>query len=105
VSPLTPEEEKERAEFKALMAGLPAYSVARCLNSLQHGVDYRGCSKTDLAETWATRHRTDALFRNLRHFTIQTLTVAVIAEQERRAYGAKLRAEHAAKWARKWRDV
>jgi hypothetical protein len=49
---------EQQAEYKAFMTavkGFTAWQVARALNSLQRGVDYRKCAKGHMAEIWAIR--------------------------------------------------
>ena len=46
------------AEFRDVTKGVRAWTVARALNTLTSGVDWRGCTKSDLAEAYATsEHR------------------------------------------------
>ena len=41
------------AEFDEVTRGVRAYTIARAMNSLVRGVDFRGCAKADLRECYA----------------------------------------------------
>ncbi|MCQ4311676.1 hypothetical protein NAV33_07180 [Pseudomonas stutzeri] len=77
-------EREDAAEFMAATKGVPAYRVAYALNGLTPGTDWRGCSKSHMAEEWATRDR--AFGRSsLRPVTIARLAAAAAKVQARYA--------------------
>lgn len=42
--------------FMHAFRGIPGHKVAKAMTKLQHGIDFTGCSKSLLAETWASRN-------------------------------------------------
>lgn len=54
---LTPQESSEYATFRTATTGMRSWLIAKAMNHLFPGIDFRGCTKGDMAETWATRMR------------------------------------------------
>lgn len=66
-------------EFKTAVKGVPAYTVALALNSITPGVDWRGCSKKDMAEEWAYNHSCAPLL--VHHSSLRKATLAQLREK------------------------
>lgn len=52
--------ETEQARYDAFIAavrGFDAHTVARAMNEMTSGIDWRGCKRANLAEKFATAHR------------------------------------------------
>lgn len=45
--------ERDKAAFMKAAVRVPAYKVAQLFNSVTRGVNWIGCSKTDMADHWA----------------------------------------------------
>lgn len=58
--PLSPRQSARLATFKAATKGLHPWTVAKAMNALTPGVDWRRCSKGRMADAFATgEHRLD----------------------------------------------
>ncbi len=71
-------ESADAADLYAQARSLPAYKVAWALNSLQSEIDFSGCSKLHMAESWGARG-VDVAYSGLKHLTREDLTRALDA--------------------------
>ena len=54
---LTETEQARHDAFIAAVRGFDAYTVARAMNEMTPGIDWRGCKRANLAEKYATAGR------------------------------------------------
>ena len=55
-------EQRTREQFMAAVKDLTAWEVAKAMNTLTPGVNWKGCSKGHMAESWV---RNDAHYRGI----------------------------------------
>ena len=53
IKTLTPDQKALLEEWKALTKGVSTYTVTLALNKASRGIDWRGCTKTHMAEAFA----------------------------------------------------
>ena len=68
-------EASRHATFCAATKGLSAWRIAQACNRLRHGLDWRGCTKTHMAEAFAAG--------DLAAYSGEELRAAVAAEARR----------------------
>lgn len=69
-------ENPDAVALYVMARGIPAYKVAQALNTIQRGIDFSGCSKKDMAESWDARTR-DPVYKGLKHLTNEDLKSAL----------------------------
>lgn len=74
---MTPEEIQDIAEFKKRLRGIPGHKVITALNFLNHGVDFTGCSKEMMAESWAARGDRRFGHSSLAHITLDMIITKI----------------------------
>lgn len=81
----TPSELADFDAFKKRMRGIPGYKIATAMNFLNHGIDFRGCTKEMLADSWCLRTN-----KRFGHSAILHLTLdAIVAKIEEVYPGGK----------------
>lgn len=74
---MTPSEKIQFELFKKELRGIPGYKVATAMNFLNHGVDFRGCSKEMLAESWALKNHALLGHKSIQHITLDMIKAKV----------------------------
>lgn len=82
---MTPSEQAQFDLFKQKLRGIPGYKIATAMNFLNHGVDFRGCTKEMMAEAWAIRNDERYGHRCIKEMTIE----GIIAKIEETYPGGK----------------
>lgn len=74
---MNPEEVADIDAFKKKLRGIPGYKIATAMNFLNHGVDFRGCTKEMMAESWALRNDDRFGHRSIGHITLDMIAAKV----------------------------
>jgi hypothetical protein len=77
--------ESSTKEFMTRTRGVHAWTVARAMNRLTPGIDWRKCSRIYMANEWAKMQDGNGLYghEGLKHVTLDALCAAIEKEKRR----------------------